>query len=237
MAEEVGARSQRKATCHDADAQAANAEEDDVVKSSAVYLLCGFLAVTSAWSSQEPLTPEYRPQAYVTADAGPEEEPLVRAQVRALDLVRDDAGVLSEEQHRNLTMLLQDVQEQTGIRVLVVLVPTTAPDSSERYGGRLVEYWARRGAVDPAQTVIAVLEVNDRYLSVLAGHGLPALQRELASGGALKFLVPYLKEQRYYEAMVALAQWLSRRIPAPSEGGRAAVPGRIPLEPSAARSE
>lgn len=136
----------------------------------------------------------------------------MRTQTHVLDIVRDDAGVLSGEEHRKLTALLQEVLDQTGVKVLVVLIPTTAPENSERYGGRLVEYWARRGAVDPAQTVIAVLEVKDRYLSVLAGHGLPGLQRELAGGGALKFLVTYLKEERYFDAMVALAQWLSGRI-------------------------
>ena len=170
------------------------------MKTSTVFLACGLFAFPPAW-----------PQHARAGDEAQVEAPL-RTQPHALEIVRDDADVLSSEEERKLTGLLQDVRKQTGVEVLVVLVPTTAPDSSERYGGRLVEYLARRGAVDPAQTVVAVLEVKDRYLSVLAGHGLPALQRELASGGALKFLVPYLKEERYFDAMVALAQWLSGRI-------------------------
>lgn len=185
-----------------------------MVTRSIVYLLSGSFALTPAWSQPEPLTREDRAQRYVTvtAEGESEGEAPLRTQPRGLDIVRDDADVLSEEEDRKLTALLQEVLDHTGVKVLVVLVPTTAPENSERYGGRLVEYWARRGAVDPARTVIAVLEVKDRYLSVLAGHGLPALQRELASGGALKFLVPHLKEGRYYDAMAALAQWLSQRI-------------------------
>lgn len=129
-----------------------------------------------------------------------------------LDIVRDDAGVLSSEEDRNLTILLQEILDETGVKVLVVLVPTTAPDTSERYGGRLVEYWARKGALNPANTVVAVLAIEDRHLSVLAGRGLPALQRELAGGGALSFVVPYLKDERYFDAMMTLSRWLSGRL-------------------------
>lgn len=155
-----------------------------------VYLLCGSLSLgIPAWAQHSPPT-----------------------EARALDIVRDDADVLSSEEDRKLTAFLQELLDQTGVKVLVVLVPTTAPDDSERFGGRLVEHWAKRGAVDPAQTVIAVLAVDDRHLSVLAGRGLPALQRELSGGGALKFLVPYLKEERYFDAMMALGRWLSARI-------------------------
>ena len=183
-----------------------------MVTRSIAYLLCGSFALTSAWPQHGLLARENRAQPYVTAEGESEGRQSVHTQTRALDIVRDDADVLSDEEHRKLTALLQEVLDQTGVKVLVVLVPTAAPDSSERYGGRLVEYLARRGAVDPARTVIAVLEVKDRYLSVLAGHGLPALQHELAGGGALKFLVPYLKEERYFDAMMALGQWLSGRI-------------------------
>lgn len=156
----------------------------------AVYLLCGSLWFgVPAWAQHSPPT-----------------------EARALDIVRDDADVLSSEEDRKLTAFLQEVLDQTGVKVLVVVVPTTAPDDGERYGGRLVEHWAKRGAVDPAQTVVAVLAVDDRNLSVLAGRGLPGLQRELTGGGALRFLVPYLKEERYFDALMALGKWLSGRI-------------------------
>lgn len=179
----------------------------------AVYLLCAYLALgTAACSQHAPSTRQHRAEPYVTAEQASGGAAPLRAQPRALDMVRDDVEVLSREEDRKLTAFLQEILDQTGVKVLVVLVPTTEPDPSERYGGRLVEYWGKRGLLDPAQTVVAVLAVDDRHLSVLAGSGLPALQRELAGGGALSFLVPYLKEERYFEAMMALGQWLSGRI-------------------------
>ena len=158
----------------------------------AAYALCGAIAfTTSAWS---------------------EIDPPLRAPAPALDIVRDDAGVLSGEEDRKLTAFLEEILAETGIKVMLVLVPSTAPDTSERYGGRLVEYWAKRGALTPANTVVVVLAVGERHLSVLAGRALPALQRELAGGGALSFVVPYLKEERYFDGLMALSRWLSGRI-------------------------
>lgn len=178
-----------------------------------VCLLCAFLALGNAACSQHvPSQRQHRPQPYVIGEQASEVEPPSRAQAPALDIVRDDVDVLSREEDQKLTAFFQEIRDRTGVKVLLVLVPTTEPEASERYGGRLVEYWAKRGLLDPAQTVIAVLAVDDRHLSVLAGRGLPALQRELAGGGALSFLVPYLKEERYFDAMITLGQWLSGRI-------------------------
>jgi hypothetical protein len=178
-----------------------------------VYLVCAFVALgTAACAQHAPSNRQHGAEPHVTAEQGPGGATPLRAQPRALDIVRDDVDVLSSEEDRKLTAFLQEILDRTGVKVLVVLVPTTEPDPSERYGGRFVEYWAKRGLLDPAQTVIAVLAVDDRDLSVLAGRGLPALRRELAGGGALSFLVPYLKEERYFDAMMALGQWLSGRI-------------------------
>lgn len=183
---------------------------------SPVYLLCAFVALGTVAC--------FRP--YVMEEQASGRAAPLRAQPRAVDIVRDDVEVLSREEDRKLTALLQKILDRTGVKVLVVLVPTTKPDPSERYGGRLVEYWAKRGALDPAQTVVAVLAVDDRHLSVLAGSRLPALQRELAGGGALSFLVPYLKEERYFDAMMALGHWLSERIRNRTDG-----PGRSVVTP------
>ena len=184
-----------------------------MLKRGPVYLLCVFLALgTAACSQHAASTRQQRAETHVTAEQASGGAAPLRAQPRAPDIVRDDVEVLSSEEARKLTAFLQEILDQTGVKVLVALVPTTEPDPSERYGGRLVEYWGRRGLLDPAQTVVAVLAVDDRHLSVLAGSGLPALQRELAGGGALSFLVPYLKEERYFDAMMALGQWLSGRI-------------------------
>ena len=178
----------------------------------ALRVLCGFIALTTpVWSQQAPLIGEDSAKPYRAAEQASEDE-RARLAPPALDIVRDDAGVLSGEEDRSLTAFLDEILDQTGIKVFVVLVPTTAPETSERYGGRLVEYWAKRGALNPAKTVVAVLAVEDGHLSVLAGRELPALQRELAGGGALSFVVPYLQEQRYFDAMMALSRWLSGRL-------------------------
>jgi uncharacterized membrane protein YgcG len=178
----------------------------------ALRVVCGAIAFTAlAWSQQGSLVRAGSAQADRAAEQASEGEPSARPPP-TLDIVRDDAGVLSREEDRNLTAFLQEILDETGVKVFVVLVPTTAPDTSERYGGRFVEYWAKRGALNPANTVIAVLAIEDRHLSVLAGRGLPALQRELAGGGALSFVVPCLKDERYFDAMMALSRWLSRRL-------------------------
>lgn len=178
----------------------------------ALRVVCGSIAfATLAWSQQGSLVRADSAQAYRAAEQASEGEPSVRTPP-TLDIVRDDAGVLSSEEDRNLTVSLQEILDQTGVKVFVVLVPTTAPDTSERYGGRLAEYWAKTGVLNPANTVVAVLAIEDRHLSVLAGRGLTALQRELAGGGALSFVVPYLKDERYFDAMMAFSRRLSGRL-------------------------
>lgn len=173
----------------------------------AVRVACGSIAFTTpAWSQLDPVMQGDAANPYRAAGQTSEGAP------PTLDIVHDDTGVLSGEEDESLTGFLDQILDETGVRVFVVVVPTTSPETSERYGGRLVEYWAKRGALNPAKTVVAVLAVEDRHLSVLAGRELPALQRELAGGGALSFVVPYLQEQRYFDAMMALSRWLSGRL-------------------------
>ena len=103
----------------------------------------------------------------------------------SLHPISDEVGVLSANEGAQLAGLLQDMLYHTGVKIVMVIAETTKPESSDAYAGRLVEHWTRRQAVDPARTVVVVLALRDRELTVMAGHSLPALQAEIARGAAL----------------------------------------------------
>jgi uncharacterized protein len=93
--------------------------------------------------------------------------PLPELKARVTDLT----ATLSPEQSSRLEEKLQAIETKKGSQVVVLLLPTTQPESIEAFGIRLAEAWkiGRKGSSDG---VIVIVAKNDRRMRLEVGYGL-----------------------------------------------------------------
>ncbi len=104
--------------------------------------------------------------------------------------VTDLTGALAAPQVQRLEALLSDIEARKGVQVAVLVVPTTAPETIEQYGIRVVEQWklGRKGVDDGALLLVAR---DDRTLRIEVGYGLEgALPDAIASRIINETIVP-----------------------------------------------
>ena len=85
--------------------------------------------------------------------------------------VVDTTATLAPDQQAELEGKLRAFEQRKGAQVVLVLVPTTQPESIEQFGTRLFEAWkiGRQGVDDGAILIVAK---NDRKLRIEVGYGL-----------------------------------------------------------------
>jgi uncharacterized protein len=85
--------------------------------------------------------------------------------------VTDQTATLSAAETAALERTLQDFEQRKGSQIVVLVVPTTAPETVEQYALRVVESWklGRKGVDDGALLLVAK---DDRTLRIEVGYGL-----------------------------------------------------------------
>jgi uncharacterized protein len=85
--------------------------------------------------------------------------------------VTDLTGTLSAEDRAALTASLASLEKDKGAQIVIVLLPTTQPESIEQFGIRLAETWkiGRKGVDDG---VIVIVAKDDRRMRIEVGYGL-----------------------------------------------------------------
>ena len=85
--------------------------------------------------------------------------------------VVDQAGALDPGQAAALDARLAGFEREHGAQVVVLIVPTTAPETIEQYGIRVADQWklGRRGVDDG---VILLLAMQDRAARIEVGYGI-----------------------------------------------------------------
>jgi len=118
--------------------------------------------------------------------------------------VSDGASVLSRDEVRKLSESVDEIRRRSGVRVAIVIVDTTAPESGRDYAERLALRWERDRAIDLDRSIFLVVSLKDRELQVLPGNALAFLDQEFARPGAYEDLPPLFREGHYFEALFRL---------------------------------
>ncbi len=145
-----------------------------------LIVICGGLFLATGWAQ-----PELRPLP-----------PLIPT-------LSDAAGALTDAEGFELSKSLQEVVEATSVRIIMIIVETTAPEPIEDYADRLARRWNRERAIDPTRSIFVIVAVNDREMQVLPGRAL-GLDAELTGAEIARGLVPLFRERRYFEALMRL---------------------------------
>ncbi|HTY50242.1 MAG TPA: YgcG family protein [Steroidobacteraceae bacterium] len=138
--------------------------------------------------------------------------------------VTDLTATLGSDQARALEQTLQAFEARKGTQIAVLIVPTTAPETIEQYGIRVVEQWrlGRRNVDDGALLIVAK---NDRTVRIEVGYGLEGALSDVVCARIIReVIVPRFQQGDFYggltqgiDRMIAVADGEPLPPPKPDE--------------------
>lgn len=123
----------------------------------------------------------------------------------------DQSGVLSADQLASLNAKLKGMDTEKH-QFGVAIVKTTQPLDIEAYGIKLAEKWkvGKKGLDNGAIIIVAT---EDRKVRIEVGYGLEGNINDAAAGRILdNQMVPFLKQGKWYEAIVAGLDELNNKV-------------------------
>lgn len=147
--------------------------------------------------------------------------------------VNDLSATLSSDQAAQLESQLAAFEARKGSQIVVLMVPTTAPETIEQFGIRIAEAWkpGRKGVDDG---IIVLVAKHDRQLRIEVGYGLEGAVSDATARRIIsEIMVPRLRENDFFGALQAGLAQLMRVIdgePLPAPQGGDGQPGMSPDE-------
>ena len=117
--------------------------------------------------------------------------------------VTDLTGTLDGSQAAALEQKLADFEAAKGSQIVVLILPTTQPETIEQFGIRLAEAWkvGRKGVDDGAILIIAK---DDHRMRIEVGYGLEgALNDAICNRIISEVIAPDFKRGDYYDGIDA----------------------------------
>ena len=146
--------------------------------------------------------------------------------------VTDLTATLNAQQTQSLEARLAAFEEKKGAQLAVLIVPTTAPETIEQYGIRVVEAWklGRKGVDDGALLIVAK---DDRALRIEVGYGLEGVLNDATAHRIIdEVIVPHFKRGDFYAGIESGLAAMMRVVdgePLPPPK-RAAASGKFDIE-------
>ena len=136
--------------------------------------------------------------------------------------VVDQTGTLTREQQAGLERTLREFEARKGSQLVVLVVPTTAPEPIEQYALRVAEQWkiGRKKVDDGAIPVVAK---DDRALRIEVGYGLEGVLNDATAKRIIsEVILPRFREGDFYVGINAGLDRMMRVIdgeplPAPAK--------------------
>jgi len=122
--------------------------------------------------------------------------------------VMDEAGVIDQVVRQRLTLVLTELEQKTGVQMLILTVPSTAGVAIEEYAIARAQAWGL-GQKGKDNGLLMVVAVNDRRYRFEVGYGLEdKIPDSLAGSIGRQYLVPKFRKGDYsggiYDAGIVL---------------------------------
>lgn len=147
--------------------------------------------------------------------------------------VNDLTATLTPDQAAQLESQLAAFEARKGSQIVVLMLPTTAPEAMEQFSMRVAEAWkpGRKGVDDG---IILLIAKDDRQLRIEVGYGLEGAVNDATARRIIsEIMVPRLRDNDFFGALQAGLAQLMRVIdgePLPAPRGGDAQPGMSPDE-------
>jgi uncharacterized protein len=151
--------------------------------------------------------------------------------------VTDRTATLTDEQKTALEQTLRSFEARKGSQVVVLIVPSTAPETIEQYALRVAEEW-KPGRKNVDDGAIMIVAKDDRALRIEVGYGLEGALTDADSKRIIsEIIVPRFRQGDYYGGITAGVDRILRVIdgeplPPPEErdsGGTRGIGAILPV--------
>jgi uncharacterized protein len=117
--------------------------------------------------------------------------------------VSDFAGVLAPPLRRQLTNMLQELQEKTTAEIAVVTVDSTQPLNAFDYAMKIAEAW-KPGAKGKDNGVVFLVATKDRKMFIVTGYGVEGILPD-GKVGAIQddYIVPAFRQGEYGQGILS----------------------------------
>lgn len=144
--------------------------------------------------------------------------------------INDLAGVIDPARRAALEQTLGEFETRRGAQIVVLTLPTAAPETIEQYALRVAEQWklGRKGIDDGLLLVVAT---QDRALRIEVGYGLEGVIPDAVAKRIIsEVIVPYFKQGDFAGGIEAGVQQVMRLVegeslPAPERRATPAMGG------------
>jgi uncharacterized protein len=139
--------------------------------------------------------------------------------------VTDQTGTLSAAEKHSLEQQLAAFEQRKGSQIVVLMVPSTQPETIEQYSLRVAEQW-QIGRTKVDDGALLVVAKDDRTLRIEVGYGLEGVLNDATAERIVSdTIAPYFKQNDFYGGIVAgTAQMMKvvdgEPLPAPARGPR-----------------
>lgn len=137
----------------------------------------------------------------------------------------DQTQTLSAEQALAVENRLRGIEEKSGSQVVVLMVPTTAPEDIAAYAWRVADSW-KIGRKDVGDGLLIVVAKNDRRMRMEVARALEGAIPDLAAARIIdQQMAPHFRQNDYAGGILAALDQVAARIagealPAPSQPAR-----------------
>jgi uncharacterized protein len=142
--------------------------------------------------------------------------------------VTDLTGTLSSSERQALETKLHDWETRTGNQLVVLMVPTTAPEPIEEYSLRVAEAW-KIGKKGKDNGAIFLIAKNDKHMRIEVGYGFEGVLTDVTSRRIIaETVAPYFKQGQFAQGINAgvdrIIEVIGSGEPLPAEPARRAAP-------------
>jgi len=136
------------------------------------------------------------------------EQPIPDLRSRVTDLT----NTLSPSQTQQLEQKLAGLESEKGSQLVILIIPTTQPESIEQYAYRVAEQW-KIGRKNTDDGVLLLVAKKDRKLRIEVGYGLEgAIPDAIAKRVIAETITPYFKIDDFFGGISAGADQLTKLI-------------------------
>jgi len=126
--------------------------------------------------------------------------------------VEDRAGVLESQQEHQIIGLLEELEQKTAARIVVLTVDTTGGEDIHQYAFERADTW-KFGLNQKSASVLLVVAVKDRKYRIEVGYQHEGILPDGFVGQVGRdYFVPNFRENRYYQGIRETTAVLAQKI-------------------------
>lgn len=118
-------------------------------------------------------------------------------------LVNDFANVIPATYEKKILAITEELLKKTEIPVVVLTMPDIGGEDYNEYANRIYEYWGiGKKGVDKG--ILIFVTIRERKMRIEVGYGLEGILPDGLVGEIRdKYMIPYLKENRFGEGILS----------------------------------